>query len=167
MSHHVEQTIRINVRDSKVWEVLGDFASVEHFSTGVDRSPLLPGKTEGVGTKRICYFYDKTSVVEEITRFEDGKSFDVVLTEYSMPLKSLHATMGVRAVNNTTSDIYMSMDYVVKFGPLGWVMGALLMRPMMNKVMKGVLKGLAFHSATGKNVATQLPDDHEMASILV
>jgi hypothetical protein len=167
MSHHVEQTIRINVPASKVWEVLGDFASVEHFSTGVDRSPLLPGKTEGVGTKRICYFYDKTSVVEEITRFEDGKSFDVVLTEYSMPLKSLHATMGVRAVNNTTSDIYMSMDYVVKFGPLGWVMGALLMRPMMNKVIKGVLKGLAFHSSTGKNVATQLPDDHEMAAILV
>jgi hypothetical protein len=167
MSHHVEQEIRINAPASKVWEVLGDFASVEHFSTGVDRSPLLPGKTEGVGTKRICYFYDKTSVVEEITRFEDGKSFDVVLTEYSMPLKSLHATMGVRAVSNTTSDIYMSMDYVVKFGPLGWVMGVLLMRPMMNKVMKGVLKGLAFHSSTGKHVATQLPDDHEMAAILV
>jgi hypothetical protein len=84
-----------------------------------------------------------------------------------MPLKSLHATMGVRAVNNNTSDIYMSMDYVVKFGPLGWVMGALLMRPIMNKVMKGILKGLAFHSSTGKDVATQLPGDHEIAAILV
>ena len=167
MSHHVEQTIRINVPARKVWEVLGDFASVEHFSTSVDRSPLLPGKTKGVSTKRICYCYDKTSVVEEITRFEDGESFDVVLTEYSMPLKSLHATMGVRAVNNNTSDIYMSMDYVVKFGPLGWVMGALLMRPIMNKVMKGILKGLAFHSSTGKDVATQLPGDHEIAAILV
>ena len=167
MTHHVEQSIRINVPASKVWEVLGDFASIERYSASVDRSPLLPGKTEGVGTKRICHFYNKTSVVEEITRFEDGKSFDIVLTEYSMPLKSLHATMGVRAVNNTSSEIYMSMDYVVKFGPIGWVMGALLMRPVMNKVIKGTLKGLAFHSSTGKNVVTQLPDGHEMAAIIV
>jgi len=167
MTHHVEQTIRINVPASKVWEVLEDFASIENFSSNVDSSPLLPGKTKGVGTKRICHFYDKTSVVEEIIRFEDGKSFDVVLTEYSMPLKSLHATMGVRAVNNATSEIYMSMDYVVKFGPVGWVMGALLLRPMMNKIMKSVLKGLAFHSSTGKNVATKLPDNHEMDAILV
>jgi len=167
MTHHVEQTIRINVPASKVWEVLEDFASIENFSSNVDSSPLLPGKTKGVGTKRICHFYDKTSVVEEIIRFEDGKSFDVVLTEYSMPLKSLHATMGVRAVNNATSEIYMSMDYVVKFVPVGWVMGALLLRPMMNKIMKSVLKGLAFHSSTGKNVATKLPDNHEMDAILV
>ena len=167
MTHHVDQTIRINVPASKVWEVLEDFASIENFSSFVDSSPLLPGKTEGIGTKRICHFYDKTSVVEEIIRFEDGKSFDVVLTEYSMPLKSLHATMGVRAVNNATSEIYMSMDYVVKFGPVGWVMGALLMRPMMNKVLNSVLKGLAFHSSTGKNVSTKLPDDHEMDAIIV
>ena len=167
MSHHVEQTIRIHVPASKVWEVLGDFASIEHYSTSVDRSPLLPGKTEGVGTKRICHFYDKTSVVEEITRFQEGESFDIALSQYSLPLKSARATMGVKVVDNTTSDIYMSMDYVVKFGPVGWVMGALLMRPMMNKVLKSVLKGLAFHSSTGKNVSTKLPDDHEMDAIIV
>lgn len=166
MPHHVTHTLRINVPASTVWEVLGDFSSVERFSSNVASSPILPGIQTGLGTKRKCDFYDNSSVVEEIVGYEEGKRFDVVLTEYAMPLKSLHATMGVSAVNNTTSDIYMSMGYVVKFGPIGWLMGALMMRPMMKKIIKGVLQGLAYHSATGKTIAKQLPNKAEIDAIM-
>ena len=37
----------------------------------------------------------------------------------------------------------MAMDYRVKFGPFGWVVGQTMMKMMMGKIFDGVLKGLA------------------------
>ena len=40
-----------------------------------------------------------------------------------------------------------SMDYRVKYGPLGWLLG----QTMMGKVLDGNLKGLADNVALGRN----------------
>lgn len=157
MVQHVEYTMRVNIPAKKVWEVLEDFSSIERFSPAVKKSPIMEGKASGLGAKRHCEFYDGTSVVEEIIDYEEGKGFQVELTEYSMPLKSLTAKMKVEKVNASVSDISMSMDFVVKGGPFGWLMGFMMMRPMMKGVIKKILTGLAYHSATKKIVGQELP----------
>jgi len=164
MAHHVEHKMRVNIPAPKVWEVLRDFSSIERFSVNVEKSPLLDGVSAGLGTKRKCDFYDKTSVIEEIIEFDEGKGFRVRLTEYSMPLKSLHASMKVEAVDANSSDIYMSMDYVVKGGPFGWLMGFFMMRPMMKRIIKGVVTGLAYHSSTGNTVGNKMPSKEELTA---
>ncbi len=35
------------------------------------------------------------------------------------------------------------MDYRVKFGPFGWLLGQTMMKLMMGKILDGNLKGLA------------------------
>ena len=60
----------------------------------------------------------------------------------------------------------MSMDFVVKWGPIGRIMGALMMRPMMKKVLKRILRGLAYHSATGDTVNKELPAQNNLNLIL-
>ena len=157
MAHHVEVKMRVNIPAMKVWEVLGDFSSIERFSTAVEKSPILDGISSGLGTKRKCDFYDGSSVIEEIIDYQEGKSFKVELTEYSMPLKSLFAEMKVEEVDATASDISMSMDFVVKGGLFGWFMGFSMMRPMMKGIIKKTLTGLAYHSTTEKLVGKKLP----------
>jgi hypothetical protein len=36
-----------------------------------------------------------------------------------------------------------------KFGPLGWVMGKLMMRPMLLRALRGLTKGVDDHMSTG------------------
>jgi len=61
----------------------------------------------------------------------------------------------------------MSADFVVKGGPFGWLMGQLLMRPIMKGIFKKVMTGLAYHSSTGELVADKLPSDKQLAVITI
>jgi len=111
------------------------------------------------------FFYDGSSVVEEIVDLQEGKSITMVLSEYSMPLKSAVAIMKVSPVNENTSELTLSMNFVVKAGPLGWLMGVVLMRPLMKGVFKKVLCGLAYYSATRKTVGNKLPSEDELSLV--
>jgi len=41
------------------------------------------------------------------------------LSDFSLPMKSTHAEMGVKEIYSSRSEIYMTTDFVVKGGPLG------------------------------------------------
>ncbi|MFT4716418.1 MAG: ribosome-associated toxin RatA of RatAB toxin-antitoxin module [Paracoccaceae bacterium] len=162
MVKHIEQTKRYNVSASKVWAALADFGNVNKWHFSVENSPMIDGTSFGLGAKRTCNFYDGSSVVEEIVEFHEGEKFIVEITEFSMPLKSLIAATKVRALDDTTCDITIEMDFVVKGGPFGVVMGALMVKPMMRKVAKKLLDGLAYHAATENVVGNEMPSDRDL-----
>ena len=162
MEHHTERTMRVNVPAGKIWEVLEDFSRVEKFATTIKASPIVNDKASGLGAKRLCTFHNGSSLVEEIIDYQEGQGYKMRLSEFSLPLKSMHAEMRVKEVNENTSDIYMASDFVVKGGPLGWLMGVCLMRPMMKGAFKQLLSGLAYHSVTGKPIDKKLPSQKEL-----
>jgi hypothetical protein len=88
------------------------------------------------------------------------------LSEYPYPLKSMFAEMRVKKIDSNTSEIFMSSDFIVKGGPLGWLMGALLMSPMMKGVFKKVMTGLAYHAATGERVDEKAPSNEALAKVI-
>ena len=167
MTHHIENTIRVNVPAAKIWQVLEDFSSVEKFATTIKTSPIVNDIRSGLGAKRLCTFTDGASMVEEIIDFQQGQGFTMELSEFSLPLKSMSAKMGVKEIDANSSEIYMSSDFVVKAGPLGWLMGYLIMRPMMKGVFKKLMTGLAYHCVTGKRVDDKLPPNEELAKIIL
>jgi hypothetical protein len=68
-------------------------------------------------------------------------------------MKTIEADFSVDRVDENTSDISMSMDFVVKGGVLGWVLGAVVLKPVLKKkVLKTELAGIAYHAKTGKLV---------------
>ena len=163
MAHHVKNIMRVNAPATKIWEVLGDFSSIERFAPTIKTSPIVDDKSSGLGAKRLCTFNDGSSLVEEIIDYQEGKSFKIEISEFSMPLKSQHAEMKVEEVDANTCDISMSVDFVVKGGPFGWVMGLIMMRPLMKMVTKNILTGLVYHSVTGKLIDSKLPSKAELA----
>jgi len=164
MAHHVETTLRVNAPAEKVWETLGDFSSIERFSSKVESSPIVGEVAAGLGTKRICTFYDKSTVVEEIVGYQEGESLDIELSEFSMPLESMRAQMKVTRVDGARSDASFAVDFVMKYGPIGWLMGAVMMKPMMRGITRDVLRGLAFHVVTGNTVGSEMPSAEALAA---
>ncbi|MCG8521262.1 MAG: SRPBCC family protein [Pseudomonadales bacterium] len=167
MAHHTEKTLRVKVPAAKIWEVLGDFSSVERFATTIKTSPIVNEKNSGLGAKRKCTFHDGSSLVEEIVDFQEGQGYKMELSEYSLPLKSMVSEMRVKEVDANTSELYMSTDFVVKGGPLGWLMGSLVMRPVMKGVFQKLLSGLAYHSVTGKRIEKEMPPKEELDSLVL
>jgi carbon monoxide dehydrogenase subunit G len=164
MAHHVESTVRVNAPAEKVWETLRDFSSVERFSSKVESSPIVGEVPAGLGTKRVCTFYDKSTVLEEIVGYQEGESLDIELSEFSMPLESMRAQMRVTPVDDATSDVSFAIDFVVKYGPIGWLMGTMMMQPMMKGITRDVMRGLAFHVVTGDTIGSEMPSADALAA---
>ena len=60
-----------------------------------------------------------------------------------MPLHEAYSTMSVEPTDNGRSMVTWDMDYRVKFGPFGWLLGQTMMKMMMGKILDGNLKGLS------------------------
>ena len=74
-------------------------------------------------------------VDEEITEYVDGERLTVRLSNFAMPVKHAEAQMSLRVVDARSTEVTISMEYEMKFGPVGWVMNNMIMRPMMTNVL--------------------------------
>ncbi len=141
---HYERILDIDAKPDAVWAVLGRFMHIDEFAPLVKSVDALTDSEDGIGAKRRCHFDDDTSVVEEVTKWEVNRSYRVRLSEMSaMPLHEAYAELVVEPLDNGRSRVKWSIDYHVKFGPFGWLLGQTLMKMMMGKILDGNLKGLA------------------------
>lgn len=76
-----------------------------------------------------------------------------------MPMKHIEAEFSVKKISDTRSDISMSMDFTVKGDPLGWLLGATLLKPILTKkVLVSELLGIAYYAKTGKSIGKHMPN---------
>lgn len=141
---HYERTLEINATPEAVWTILARFMHIDEFAPLVKSVDVLTDGEDGVGSKRRNIFDNGTSVVEEVTEWETNHRYRVRLSEMStMPLHEAYAEVSVEAIDNGRSRVNWAMDYRVKFGPFGWLLGQTMMKLMMGKIIDGNLKGLA------------------------
>ncbi len=166
MAQYTEKTIKVNVPKSKIWEVLKDFSGAEKYSVEIATSPIINNIESGLGAKRKCSFTNGTSLVEEIIEYKEGHGYRMILSESSMPMKYMRTAMWVKEIDSKTSEIKMEAEFGMKGGPFGWLMGALMMGPMMKGLFNKVMTGLAFYCVNGKRV-DDFPSNEELANILI
>ena len=136
----------------RVWVALAAFETIDTFHPLVERVTMSSQQPRGLGAIRTCHFYDGTSVDEKVLRWREGEGYEVELSNFSMPLKRAKARIEVHPDGADRSVVRFSMEYTVKWGPLGWVMGQVMMKPMMRGMFAKVLRGLEHHVRTGENV---------------
>ncbi|MFT5680586.1 MAG: hypothetical protein ACI8RZ_001492 [Myxococcota bacterium] len=149
----ISATRRIEAPASRVWDAVADIGGVHRWHPKVKQSPLLSETLQGPGASRRCEFYDGTSVVEEVVDWVEGESLTMELSDMSMPLNTARATLRVSGQASTSTEISMEMEYAVKYGPLGWVMDAVMMRRMMGQMFDLILSGLDHHLITGELIS--------------
>ncbi len=104
----------------------------------------------GVGARRRCHFENGGSVVEEVTTWELNRSYQVRLTEMAaMPLDEARVNVSVEPLETGRTTVRWGMDYRVKYGPVGWILGHSMMKAMMRGVLDGNLQGLANRVRSG------------------
>ncbi len=141
---HYERTLDIDAKPEAVWAVISRFMHIDEFAPQIKSVDALTDGEDGVGSKRRCNFDNGTSVVEEVTQWEEKQSYRVRLSEMTaMPLNEMHAELSVEPLDSARTRVTWGMDYSVKYGPFGWLLGQTMMKLMMGKVLDGNLEGLA------------------------
>ncbi len=143
---------RIDASADRVWKIVADFGNVSVFNPLVERAELLSRNDRGLDAKRVCHLYNKKSAVEEIDEWQEGVGFTVSIIDAPMPLNNVKARLGVRSTGANTSVATMEMSYDPKYGPLGLLINALILKSAMRKMLSRVLTGLAHHTTTGELV---------------
>ncbi|WP_419909115.1 SRPBCC family protein [Hoeflea sp.] len=168
MIHH-ERTLVIDAEPDAVWAVIGRFMHIDEFAPMVTSVDALTNGADGMGSKRRCLFENGSSMVEEVIGWEPERGYRVLLSDMDpMPLEEAQAEIAVAPTKNGQTKVTWSMDYRVKYGPLGWLLGQTMMKMMMGKVLDGNLKGLADKVLSSQRAAAQSSQkiNEEPASVM-
>ncbi|KPA22225.1 Polyketide cyclase / dehydrase and lipid transport [Shimia sp. SK013] len=139
----IERSLEIEATPEQVWAVMGRFMHIDAFAPEVARVEALTVGEDQVGSQRRCHFTNGQALVETVTAWDAGRGYSVALSEMgSMPMSAASAELRIEAVGNKARVVW-GFAGKMKFGPLGWLMGQLMLKPMMGKVIAANLEGLA------------------------
>ncbi len=147
--HRVTITREMSHDVQEVWRLLDDFGAISKYNPGVESAEILSPKPTGLDAQRICHFYDGSSLKETIVRYEPGQGYSFDLSDFALPLKQATTHFDLKRIGDGRSLLTVTLEFIPKFGPLGWAMGKLMMRPMLQRALRGVTKGLDDHMRTG------------------
>ncbi len=152
----VQVTHNTTASPQSCWKLLGDFAHIDLFNKNLSKSYLLnPQDPIGVGTRRQCDVSDgKNFLREEIIEWKEGEYYVIDIYESSFPMDRQSTKFGLLPISGGGTKIYMNFDYKVKFGPIGSLMNALMLRNFLSKGLQNVVNGLG-EKAVELEVQTQ------------
>lgn len=148
---HVERTIAHP--HHHVWDALDDFGNIANFHPLVHTSASTNDTDTGQGAQRVCHFENGATIHEEIVAYTADENYVVrIIDTGSFPIKTADVTFITKPLESDRTLVTMAMDFVPKFGPLGWLMGKTVMKTQFTKVLSSVLAGLERHLETGQVV---------------
>jgi hypothetical protein len=127
-----------------VWAVLADLEAVQHYNPGVRHAAIEGSQRSGVGARRSCDLLPAGRVVERVTHWEDGSVLGLKVVESDWPIHSMRWITRIEAHERETR-ITQSLEYRVKFGPLGWLLDRVVMKRKLAKTLDEVFASLVRH----------------------
>ena len=85
-------------------------------------------------------------MVERVTHWEEGKAVGLEVAESDWPIRFMRWVTRIEA-SADGSLITQKLEYTVKFGPLGWLLDALVMKRKLSATLDQVFARLAEHAA--------------------
>lgn len=134
------------------WHAISEMKAVKDWHPNVANVTVLGDRTSGVGAARRVEFHDGNSVVETVTAQAAAQFVTMSMTEAQM-MKRAEVTISVDAKSTGTTEVTFALDFTMSMGPLGAVIGALLMKRVFTKVFGEALAGLSHHLHTGEPVS--------------
>lgn len=136
-----------------VWSALSDLGGVHRFGAGIESSTIIDGSpSTGVGAERACALYDGNHINERVTASVENQQLSIEAFDTSMPNKRADATFTIAPAAEGGTVVRMTMDDVVKYGPMVLAMDVLVMRGAMAKSLDNLLAGLEHHLVSGETV---------------
>lgn len=151
--HTVSAIQTIDAPVATVWNVLDDVGNVYRFHPLVESSESLSDITTGVGAKRQSNLYAGGALLEEVVEADpEHRQVVNVMDAGPFPLKEAVAIFDLEPIDENSTTVTMTMSFVPKFGPLGWLLAKLMMKNKLNAMCGDILAGLNTHIQTGEIV---------------
>ena len=151
--HTVAATRTIDMPVATVWNTIDDFGNVYRFHPKLEHSGSINDVATGEGAKRQCDFYDGYAIREEVVESVDRER--LVIDTYdtgTIPLRENVTRMDLEPIDENSTEVTMTMSYVPKYGPVGWLMDKLMMKSQLRDLLEDILAGLDTHMQTGEIV---------------
>ena len=135
--------IHIDAPKDRVWEILADLGGIKSYHPGLTDSYYHPGATKGVGASRHCDLKPFGSIEETAIEWNEGESYTLEIHDGKNvpPFEKTTATLAVRE-SGAGARATMTLEYSLRFGPVGKVMDRMMVRSQFEKVVPAVLGGL-------------------------
>jgi hypothetical protein len=130
-----------SVSPEKLWDCLSDLTLVKDYNPTVLSAKLQGNGPLGVGTLRSCDLKPKGKVLERVTVWDDRKAVGLEVVESDWPVTNMNWVTRI-APNGSGSILSQQLEYGMKFGPLGWVLNALVLKRNIAKNVGKALEGL-------------------------
>lgn len=137
----LESSIEIAVSRARVWELLGTLDALERYDPGVTRSTIMSRERTGVGATRQCDLKPGGWFRERVTTWEPERAVGFELYECTLPVRRLKHDYVLTSIAGGTR-VQQRMEYRLKFGPLGLLMDAAIVRRRWKAGIDGFLRGL-------------------------
>ncbi|MCP3988743.1 MAG: SRPBCC family protein [Actinomycetia bacterium] len=115
---------------SSVWAVLADYQNIADWNDGVVKSRPIGDATEGLGAQRHVELEGSVSMRETVTEWAPEEKMVITIDQMKkVPVKEATMTFTLSDGGDATPTT-MSYDFEPKGGPFGFVVVAMLGRPM-------------------------------------
>jgi len=156
MGNQVRETRRVNASIAPTWAAISEMGAVQDWHPNVAHSSVLSEHSTGIGASRRVEFQDGNSVVETVIEESELHFMTMEMTESPL-LKKAVVTIRTKQRSANETEVTFSIDYALRFGPLGWLIDAVMLRRLFGKVFGVALEGLSYHLETGNLVADSVP----------
>lgn len=136
-----QETTRIRATPAEVFVVLDDIAGISHWNPGVKQSALLGDQPRGLGAARTCDLGGRNYLHEEVVHHETDRALTMRITETNLPFSRADINFRLTADGHDTI-VTVSPDYKLKYGPVGRLLDALVVRRTYRRGMASLLSGL-------------------------
>jgi hypothetical protein len=149
--------IKIDASPERIWKILSDFGGIQNYNPYIVQAFLTSHEKTGVGMVRHCELAPWGMVVEQVVEWNEGSDYtlEVVKGSGQQPFKYSRVKIGLIPASGST-EVFITMDYLLRFGPIGEVMDALMINRSLKKKLPTILNGLKHFAETGENVDFKL-----------
>ncbi len=144
----IHNEITVNASVDKVWAMLTDLELLDKYDPTVKKSTLISTEKAGIGAKRKVLMIDgKNWFDEKVTIFKSNEALTYQITDCSFPIKGLKHSYSFEKIGNQTK-VKQIMEYTVKFGLLGKLLDALMIRKQSDTGIKKFFTRLKSYAET-------------------
>lgn len=134
--------ISIHAPIEKIWAALSNIDELEKYDPTVKKSTLVSSARSGTGAKRKVDMKDgKNWFEEKCTVWKSNEALAFELTACSFPVHRLKHTYSFEKAG-TEIKVKQIMEYRIKYGWVGMVLDALVIRKQSDSGVKKFLSGL-------------------------
>jgi Polyketide cyclase / dehydrase and lipid transport len=122
-----------------LWAGLSDLELVQATNPTVVTARV--DRPAGKGATRTCTLKPKGEVVERVTVWEPGKAVGLEVAKSDWPITHMNWVTRIEP-GPRGAVLSQELNYGMKFGPLGWLLNALVMKRNVDKNVALALQGL-------------------------